>query len=44
MRGSSQWISTLLGIALTRSVVALIFIGDGLRNHLDPKSMKAARV
>ena len=40
----APWISTLPGLALTLSVVALFFVGDGLRNHLDPKSMKVARM
>ena len=40
----APWISTLPGLALTLSVVALFFIGDGLRNHLDPKFVKAARI
>jgi len=40
----APWISTLPGLALTLSVVALFFVGDGLRNQLDPKSMKVARM
>ncbi len=40
----APWISTLPGLALTLAVVALFFVGDGLRNHLDPKSMKVARM
>ena len=41
---TAPWISTLPGLALTLSVVALFFIGDGLRNYLDPKTMKTTRI
>jgi peptide/nickel transport system permease protein len=41
---TAPWISTLPGLALTLSVVALFFVGDGLRNQLDPKSMKVTRM
>jgi ABC-type dipeptide/oligopeptide/nickel transport system permease subunit len=40
----APWISSLPGLALTLSVVALFFIGDGLRNYLDPKTMKTTRI
>lgn len=33
------WISTIPGLALTITVVAVYFLGDGLRDVLDPKSM-----
>jgi peptide/nickel transport system permease protein len=33
------WISTIPGIALTLTVVAVYFLGDGLRDALDPKTV-----
>lgn len=35
---ASWWISTIPGLALTTTVVAVYFLGDGLRDVLDPKS------
>lgn len=32
------WVSTLPGLALTATVIAVYFLGDGLRDVLDPKS------
>lgn len=34
---SAWWISTIPGIALTLTVVVVYFLGDGLRDVLDPK-------
>ena len=34
---TAWWISTIPGIALTVTVVAIYFLGDGLRDVLDPK-------
>jgi peptide/nickel transport system permease protein len=34
---TAWWISTIPGIALTVTVVAVYFLGDGLRDVLDPK-------
>ena len=34
---SAWWISTIPGLALTITVVAVYFLGDGLRDVLDPK-------
>ena len=33
------WISTIPGLALTLTVIAVYFLGDGLRDALDPKSV-----
>lgn len=35
--GTGWWISTLPGLALTVTVLAVYFFGDGLRDTLDPK-------
>ena len=35
--GTGWWISTLPGLALTVTVLAVYFFGDGLRDLLDPK-------
>jgi peptide/nickel transport system permease protein len=34
---SAWWVSTIPGLALTLTVVAVYFLGDGLRDVLDPK-------
>jgi len=34
---TAWWISTLPGLALTITVVAVYFLGDGLRDALDPR-------
>lgn len=34
------WISTIPGLALTVTVMAIYFLGDGLRDVLDPKLMR----
>jgi peptide/nickel transport system permease protein len=34
------WVSTIPGLALTLTVVAVYFLGDGLRDVLDPKTKK----
>jgi peptide/nickel transport system permease protein len=35
---TAWWISTIPGLALTLTVVAVYFLGDGLRDVLDPKT------
>jgi len=35
--GSAWWIATFPGIAITTSVLGIIFVGDWLRDVLDPK-------
>ena len=34
---TAWWISTLPGIVLTTTVLAIYFLGDGLRDVLDPR-------
>jgi peptide/nickel transport system permease protein len=34
------WVSTIPGLALTLTVIAVYFLGDGLRDVLDPKTKK----
>ena len=37
---TAWWISTLPGLALTLTVIAVYFLGDGLRDVLDPKTRR----
>jgi peptide/nickel transport system permease protein len=37
---TAWWISTMPGLALTITVVAIYFLGDGLRDVLDPKTKR----
>jgi peptide/nickel transport system permease protein len=37
---TAWWISTMPGLALTITVVAIYFLGDGLRDVLDPKTRR----
>ncbi|MCC6169289.1 MAG: ABC transporter permease, partial [Caldilineaceae bacterium] len=34
---TAWWISTLPGLLLTSTVLAIYFLGDGLRDVLDPR-------
>lgn len=37
---TAWWVSTVPGFALTLTVIAVYFLGDGLRDVLDPRNRR----